>query len=487
MDRRSIPPVRSIISFAIRAKPERICVVLAPRSLVLSIRGAEIILFADGGQAFSTVHGSPVTGRIGLMATGEADFANVAFFKDPESEWNYQDGAARNVQFQVADENGFVASATIYDRAGRAAIATLPTRLSPQPGKLGTYEPSVAEFNWNTFTMSGLVVDQHPDAGDYPYTRTRYEDSPLAREVQRGVPGADFAIVGAAGNAHTTSIRYGINDAALGLTAGRYFTETLIDPDGITRLTLTDQRGTVVRVGALAANAPERWEITIYKRDAAENPVTLITPMGYRVNSTFDFLNAMLTQESADFTLARRMYDSVGRLRFEMSGDGAAATPQYVRFYSYDRESRIERQGSFAHAWDSELSQHVDDPAWPLAVPSDIFQYDGLNRADLLGVGRLTATTSERQVSEAEGRDSFRAYQQFFYDARGRTERTSTRADAFNAVAYDLTQSYNNLEGVTGVQTPSFDGGQGEGIESRYDLLGRMTEIALDGAPRGPV
>ena len=97
--------------------------------------------------------------------------------------------------------------------------------------------------------MSGLVVDQHPGAGGYPYSRTRYENSPLARDVQRGIPGADFAIIGAAGNTHTTSIRYGINDATLGLTPGRYFSETLVDPDGITRVTLTDQRPPLPMIG----------------------------------------------------------------------------------------------------------------------------------------------------------------------------------------------------------------------------------------------
>ena len=383
----------------------------------------------------------------------------------------------------MADEEGFVASATIYDTAGKAAIATLPVRLAPAPDKLGAYEPGVAVFTWSTFTMSGLVANQHPEAGGYPYTRTRYESSPLAREVQRGIPGADFAIVGAAGNTHTTSIRYGINDTKLGLTPGRYFTETLVDPDGITRVTLTDQRGAIVRVGALAARAPERWDVTIYIRDVALNLVSLVTPMGYRVESTYDFLNAALTQASANMALSRRMYDLVGRLRFEMTGDGVATVPQYVRFYKYDRQSRIERQGSFVHAWDSELSQRVDDQTWPPATPSDVFQYDGLDRMDLLGVRYLTATTSEHQVSGAREDDFFRSHQQFFYDERGRTERTSARADAFKEATYDLIQRYNNLEGVVGINTPSFEGGHAERIEKHYDLVGRIRLVALDGAP----
>jgi len=463
--------------------PERICVVLAPRSLVLMIRGAEIILFADGGQAFSTVYDSAVTGHIGLTATGEVDFANVAFFTDPQSEWNYQDGAARNIQFQVADEAGFIASATIYDTAGRAAIATMPARLAPAPNKLGTYEPNLASFDWTSFTMSGLVVTQHPDAGGYPYTRTRYENSPLAREVQRGIPGSDFAIIGAAGNAHTTSTQYGINDARLGLTAGRYFSQTIVDPDGITRVTLTDQRGAVVRTGALAALSPERWDVTIYLRDAALNLLRLVTPMRYPVDSTYDFLNATLTQSSTDFTLSRRMYDSVGRLRFEMSGDGAAAVPQYVRFYKYDRQSRIAQQGSFPHAWDNELNQHVDDPTWPTAAPSDSFHYDGIDRGDLLGVGRLTATTSERQVSAAEEVDSFRADQSFFYDERGRTTRISTRADNFRQTTYELTQFYNNLDGIVKGEIPSFTGGIAERFGKTYDPVGRLTEVSLNDVP----
>lgn len=465
------------------AAPERICVVLAPRSLVLTIRGAEILLFADGSHAFSTKHDSPVSGHVGLKASGELDFTNVAFFTDPQSEWNYQDGAGRNVQFQVADENAFTASATIYDAAGRPAIATLPVRLTPAPNKLGAYEPGVATFNWTSFTISGLVVSQHPDAGGYPYTRTRYEDSPLAREVQQGIPGADFAIIGAAGNTHTTSIRYGINDATLGLTAGRYLSETIVDPDGITRVTLSDQRGATVRVGALAARAPERWDVTIDHRDAALNLISLVTPMGYPVDSTYDFLNAPLTLRSVDFSLSRRMYDSVGRLRFEMSGDGAAAVPQYVRYYSYNRQSRIERQGSFAHAWDQELSEHVDDPTWPAAPASDIFHYDGLDRADLRGIGRLTRATSEHQVSAAGENDSFRADQHFFYDERGRIVRTSVKADAFRETTYDLTQQYNNLDGITEIHTPSFDGGLGERIGNHFDLVGRVTEVLLDAAP----
>jgi RHS repeat-associated protein len=462
------------------ADADRIAVARAPAALALYLRGAEVMLFADGAQALSARLAAPISGDLGIVATSEVDFADVAFFTDPQLELDFRDGAARNVQLQVADDDSFLASANLYDLVGRPAIATLLARLDPAADRLATYEPELAAFDWQTFTFSGLVADQHPEAGGFPYSRARYEDSPLGREVERGLPGADLAIQGAAGG-RTTRVEYGLNEGALGLAPGKYLRETLVDPDGITRVTLRDQRGGLVRAGALASASPASFDVTSYTLDAAQNLVSLRSPMGYVRTMTYDFLGRLASRTSPNADgIWRRLYDSHGRLRFQIDPRGERASPQYVEFWTYDEQSRIVHEGVFVHPFDQELRDKVDDPSFPDAPPSNAYRYDGVDRDDLTAIGRLTSVTSARQVTAPDRSDDFTGVETLFYDLRGRIRRTRLRADAFaEGVDYDLAQSFDNLDNAVETTTPTATGGDGERLHHGYDLLGRIATAGV--------
>ena len=138
-----------------------------------SVRDRDAILFADGGRAWSGRLAAPVTSGLGLglglglAAAGGARFPQAVFYTDPELEVDYRDGADRRVQQQVADDDAFLATATLYDPAGRAAISSLLARLAPPAGGLAAFAPDLAAFDWRTYTFRGLVADQHPEAGGY--------------------------------------------------------------------------------------------------------------------------------------------------------------------------------------------------------------------------------------------------------------------------------------------------------------------------------
>lgn len=337
------------------------------------------------------------------------------------------------------------------------------------------YEPGLASFNWDTLALDGPVRTQNPDAGAYAYARTRYEDSPLDRVVERGLPGVDFAMTPDALTNHTNRYRYGISDGLLGYAAGKFSTQTTIDPDGRTTVIITDLIGRKLAEANLAVTDPDQYLVTDLTYDAAGQMVQVVHPAGTIDRFTYDFIGRMTATVRADEGQTLFCYDRAGRLRFLRPATGAGLSP-YLQYWKYDPLSRTVEQGGYSHAWDDQLQP--DNPAWPAATPSNTFTYDGLDRSDLSGLGRLVTAYSGDQVAAPDQSDPFVAMETYFYDLAGDTVRYRLRVDQFRAVDYDIAYAYDNQGNVSSVHYPTFEGGPGMAVAYGYDTVGRVSQIS---------
>jgi RHS repeat-associated protein len=478
------------------AQPSGLAVVTFPTEWTLLVLGTDVVFFADGERVLSYRDSQPVSGGLGIFATDRVAFDNVAIFTDPTVELSYQDGASRTRQEQVWDTAGPIATAAFFDELSRPGVTTQAARLAQAGGAVLAYDPGLAAFDRATLKMTGKVAAQNPDAGDFAYARTRYEASPLGREVEKGLPGAELAITGA-GNAHTTRMTYGLSDGTVApYGKGKLFQATTMDPDGVTAVTLTDLRGRTVATGVLASRGPATYDVSRQTYDPAGNLVRAETPRGWADTFTYDFLGRCTREELANSTHPTLMaYDSRGWLRFRQTPAGAAASPPYVDFLRYDALARLTEEGVHACAW-SEAAAKVDDPAWPAAPAAVVYGYDVPDRdGDLLAIGKLASVTSSHQAEAPGGSDAFTAVEETYYDVWTQLVKRTlsvTGAGASFAGTYTVTYDYDNQGRWVGIHYPTKTGAPAESPEAAwvpmssglvvapvFDPIGRVHRLEL--------
>lgn len=480
--------VGATVYYLVRAADlSKIQVAAFPREWTALVVGQTLTFFADGGRVFSKTVTTAPTRAVSLFATEAISFDNAVFFTDTAIGIDYIDGDGRATQGQVGEPGAIVAAATLYDGLGRDVIKTQGAKLCPPAGQWGAFLTNLAVFDWTTLRMGGLVDTQNPSSGGFPYWRTRYEASPLGRKAELGLPGAAYAITTQAGGPHTTRFLYGLNSAVGGFDAGKFACNTTINADGVSQIELVDQRGYSVAALAPKALPPaeQAWDVTQRGYDFAGNLITSVTPMGWSDNFSYDFLgNATLAARTNEGT-TRSMYDSIGRLRFQMDARGAAASPSYIRYWKYDALSRVTEEGCSLQSWPGVLAQHVDDQSFPVATASNLYAYDFQVPAEsspgLLALGNLTRIISMNEVAipsviGTPGADGFRATEALWYDIYGSVVRHRlTRAN--DTGIYDTVYNYNNQGELTGVHYP---GSGGAFVQYRMDLPGKITAVLIN-------
>ncbi len=479
--------VSQVIYYLARSAIEhsQIQVISFPREWTLVIVDRTIVFYADGGTVLSYELNQSPDRSFGLFASDDVAYDNAVFYTDPGISISYLDGLARLQQEQVFTSPNFIGKATIYDALSRNAIETQGALLAPVNGAWGAFQPNLALLDWQSMLMTGLVADQNPESGGYPYSRTRYENSPLARKVETGAPGAAYAIRALASDSHTARIYYGLNDESFGLPAGKFATTISVSPDNVRRVQLCDQRGASVAVAVSATRAPEpvTWSLMRLRYDAAGNLIQSTTPMGWSDTYGWDFLGQMLSSTRANEGQTRSMYDSIGRLRFQMDARGAL-TPNYIRYWKYDAVSRVVEEGASLQSWPGELSANVDDQSFPLATPSNRYDYDFVvpptSPPDLLARGMLTRAISSNEIPVpvlpgTPPPDDFVASETFAYDVYAEVV-SHTLKIAADGVEQVTEYGYNNQGEVLSVRYPS----TGSLVFYRRDLPGRVIAVGSD-------
>ncbi|MCI5057578.1 MAG: DUF6443 domain-containing protein, partial [Flavobacteriales bacterium] len=451
------------------------------REWLLAIYDKVVLFFANGEIIFSTILEENLEGNFGLLAENTVDFSRIIVTNEFQLSLSYSDGANKERQSQLLFEEESVINQTVYDNLGRAAISTKSAKLAPtENNPLLSYRSDfVTSLNWDTGVMSGEVSQYYAPGGGgssndegYPYSRSRYESSPLGRVIEKGIPGKDFAIVNLSTTTpeerHTTKISYFANrkiDSFMDwLPEGQYFTTQTINSDGNLSLSLTDQSKNLIGQGILIDKEEKKYNMTSYQgvySNVGKKTLTLL-PNYYdppnpdyqekwQVTTDLDMLSCIISSEGPDGGKVETIYDLSGAVRFSQNAEGR--DKGYYSYSKYDEIGRLIEDGIIEGIWDRlqlhEYAKH--DPSWP-STPSTWgrkLTYDGDGSNPYL-MSRLISVIVHGDLESNEASNQ----QAFDYNISGNIIKQTLEIFKDNT-SYTTSYRYNNKSKLVHVTYPS--------------------------------
>lgn len=465
-------------------------VAIGPGEWLLIYAGRLVSFFFQGKQLFNHATSAPAEGGVALFAGDAVAFSEVMALRDPEVVATYADGAGQRRQRQELDGIACNVSAWLYDPIGNRAVET---KACSYPGAGLGYRPGlITSFDWETGILSGDVALYYSsggggpsDDGGYPYRRTLLEDSPLCRPIEKGNPGAPYAIDLTNAKRHTTRYAYGSQSTPL-------YAQFLTTPDGVQRTTISDQLGKTWSVSFSAADAAVATSGFLY--DPAgylhheQQPNYLTPPSGvpadWQIVNTYDFLGRLSSTASPDDGTTLYICDRAGRQRFMLDAVGAVTQGglNAVVYWKYDDLGRLLEKGIVQVAWgDGTVLQSYEDPDWP-SLPGS-FQWAKRYVYDALS-GSTTAPGHLCQVSTSQTGQSADVVEDFEYESYGLVSRHGLTIPT-SPMGRMVTVYHLDCRGrKTEIDYPA---PQGEvpplTVCYKYDDAGRLVQVGTPSAP----
>ena len=429
-----------------------------------------VFFFAGGKLVFTEIRPAAVSGQLKLFtgaAGTQVTFDDILVLRDPVIARNFLDGAGKARQARTF--NGLMSqiSETVYDAIGRPAVQTKTAEFFNFP--LSFRPDFVDNMNWILGDMTGGVANYYSSTGNgysddegFPYSRQVYENSPLGRVKETGLPGLTFAV----GRSHTALASYSKNNNENFYGAfpngsfpfGQYFETINVSPDGVWAITWTDKAGNVI-VTNTGPNESGINPTTSYQYDDFGN-VVQINPPNYHnppagsvandwpILMSYDFFGR-LKQKTTPDALATYfyIYDKAGRMRFMMDANGAFQNPDHIQYWKYDALGRAIECGYIVQNWNATtLQNYADtDPTWP-STPSTWrkkYTYDYNGTTPYLK-GRLYKVETNN-----DGDTAAEVEETFVYDIYGNVVNKTARVLDYSASSYDIAYEYDHAGNVT--------------------------------------
>lgn len=422
------------------------------------LRGRTVMLFADG-RSVGRIECTNAPNAITLQCDKSIELDFFSYGSDFAASAEYLDNCGRTIQKQLFDEQQITVSAQLYDATGHAEITTKPCRLEE---RAFAYRPDfITMFDKTTGRMEGEVSACWPEDENYPYSRIRREASPLARELERGLPGAAFAIHPDIPyeKRNTAKVRYLVNSHGSDWANKEFFRDLPVgcydmvestDVDGLQSYKLIDGNGRKI---AAVIVGKDDVSCTFNALDAAGRIQEVFLPNYYadqtegrekaRILNRHDFCGRLVYQKTVDMDAATEYsWDDADRLRFIL--DPVGASHGYVLFRQYDHRGRIIAEGYFDGQFTAELKKNAKNPAYlpTNAIICKRYSYGD----DIDSSGRLVAEESSNEAAALSVKETFS------YDRRGLICAKSQQTG-------DLDQTSTAF---------------------RYDAAGRLTQIICD-------
>lgn len=502
------------------------------RTWLLVQGSATLAFFADGQLIFSQSRQPSASPQVQFF-TGPNTLVlrNLTGASSPRLSLIYSDATGQSVQTQHLQGADALVDQTIYDATGQAIVQTKAAPASYGRGAglpILPYRPDFVDVDAflavldTTGVMPGDVAEYYsaanPEAPSddegYPYTRQRFEPSPLARVLEQGQAGKRYAIIDPEStppeSRPTTQFTYGANTADTlpdgpTLPANAFHVKTQISPAKVEKSQLLD---TLKRQAAQWTHGGDISTQTTYAStfDASGRTQTIHLPNSYTtepqadpqrfvITSVTNLLGQVVQTTDPDAGTVQNMYDSLGQLRFvqlaqtppDLGGScDAPAVQEGILYYKYDALGRQVESGTCDYAWTPDtaatLQSYADDPTWPSAssqpsVPYAISRtttYDGDgNSPGALGQPTEVITRNPRQ---ADGQPvTLTVTNRVSYLPNGRAETTQVSTDAAGAAGTQTVgYAYNHVGQVTELTYPENTLGS---VVYGYDDLGQVTTV----------
>jgi len=461
-----------------------------PQEWLLVAANGTVLFYADGKQVFARSVNANLPGALQFFAGDRVAFKNVVVFKAPQMGMAYTDGAGLERQTQALEETNCLVGAKVYDELSRPVIETKTARF--ENTLFGYRQKFVENIDWQSGVLTGEIADYYPQDEGYPYSRTVFEASPLARPIQQGIPGKKFAI--RPGNSHIVTKEYGTNVqeelAGNSYPSAEYLVEKVTDANGTAVYTFKDKLGRTIAQETGPVEAGGRaYQKTSNFYDAAGNLVKTLLPNyfeppggsqaeAWKIVMEYDFLGRMTQRREPDSGTHKYIYDRSGRVRFMV--DAVGLESKTILYTKYDSIGRVVEQGWFSGDWGdgSQLQAKADrDPNYPQQNNTwyKRFSYDGDGSNPYL-VGRLW-----KAACSNSGDGNVDVEEVYDYDRFGNPIETTLTVAGHKpqAVRYE----YDNLGNVTKVRYP--EGSDIPEVCYSYNPLGQTVGVGTPENPQG--
>ncbi|MCW3099766.1 MAG: hypothetical protein JWL77_5384 [Chthonomonadaceae bacterium] len=440
-----------------------------------------VTFFVQGYRVFSYLASQPVGGPLEILSQ-QAGMAlrDLLAVVDPIVLMQFQDNGGQPTQLHQVDGAESNVKETLYDAIGRPAVVTKTAALPPTATSPLAYVPDFAVMDWTSGKLTGLVdtyySPRNPDAPShddgYPFSRRRFDDTPLNRVVETGLPGLAHAIR-PDGLGHTARSEYGVGLAgplthALEIPAGQYSLVRATDPDGLLTFLVQNKASQVIAAGTALETG--LLSITGSEYDAAGNLTLTRTPESYAPPVGSDpgqFVNRMhydayhaVVSVTSDTLQTDYVRDPAGRVRFMQDARGRAEG--YYAYWTYDAVRRNIESGYVMGSWDpaalaaraANLPLESGHPDWPTADIPDVtwskrLFYDGDGTQP-----NQIGTLDHSEVADAGGK-GIAVSEAFTYGGSGRILESSVHWPVHSMPVQTVRYAYDAAGNLTAMSDDS--------------------------------
>ncbi len=442
----------------------------------LLVNENSLLFFVDGELVFNYVSSAIISGTATLFAGNKIALDYLLTSFNNQITFTSINEAGNDLQSQLLDNIKLTIIENIYDNLGRIIANTKPAFVTADQAPLFQYIANFATYNSSTGVMTGLVANYYPADNGYPYFGTRYETSPLGRQVEQSMPGTDYKM-----GTNTETTVYGTNNSSLGLPAGEYFKTNITDQNGNMSYSLADKRGLEVR--KLSQKSVSEQIISSVYYDDSGNAIELRSP-NYQENDPdnanwityygYNFIGQLISSTSNTSGTVNMIYDQANRLRFRQ--DAEAVAQGNYQYFKYDVPGRIIETGYLTGIWNGDqLQQQANNnpayPATPATWRTQTF-YDNNGTSQPFQIGRVIKT-----INNQSDNGSPDVEENFVYDVFGNVTIRSQQVFAFDSNKYITAFSYNNLGGITQIDYPTQNVGSPLSILYQYNSIGQLIGV----------
>lgn len=387
---------------------------------LLFIQGKQIMLLQNGNLLAQKIYSSEVLGEVCLIVDGNMKLDYIGIGYGCTLGVEYKNAVGHIIQSQVLNQDHIDVNATAYDERGNEEVSTCYAAYDD--GWIG-YKPGFFQgLDPITGKSLGEINEKVPKAKGFPFSRTLYEKSPLAREIEKSIPGKEYAYIPSMPekDRKTKKIKYLSNSKRFiysqypffsQLPEGKYHVVQITEIDGKVEHQMVDSKGNIIGRCNIAG---EDTQCNFIIMDLAFRPSREYQPNFFKgkdmpenfVNkSEYDFLGRLILQKTIDSHTANRYcYDQAGRLIYLSDAKGQANG--YIIYRRYDEFGRMISEGYVrGYLENGEVKKASEDIALKEYV------YDGTN---LHSLGKLIWQLSQNEKTRE------RVIEKFDYDHHGR-------------------------------------------------------------------
>ncbi|MDP4197121.1 MAG: RHS repeat-associated core domain-containing protein [Bacteroidota bacterium] len=403
---------------------------------------------------------------------------DIMVYSEPSQSVAYTDGVGKVRQTQVDEGAGqILVNASLYDDLGREYIKTKTTRVNSSFGYRTNF--ITLPFDANTGVMTGEVVTLNNNES-YPYSRTVFEQSPLGRPVESGIPGATYKI----GGGHTRRIQYTSEQGSDNFINSL---QIITDENNAQAKEYKNAWGKTVKVVEATVNynganinptISDEYDVQgnlvkIYPPNYYNPPINT-SGSDYILTNTYDFLGQLTSELSKDKGTKEYIYDKNGRVRYEV--DGYNTTSALVTYIKYDNLGRISETGIYSGTW-SLSSLQVDSDNQSLPVTPSTWRrkyYYGMATTDVYSNGKLIKIETNNDADNVADVIETLGYDMFGHVVQKNITANSYSSTQTNSFSFEYDNAGNNLS----ITYPN-----ATKILYSYDRLGRTSGIGIAGYP----